>query len=469
MFHVAYAMPFVGGYLLARELGAGRAGAAVAGVAFAYAPWRLEHDSHLNILSSGGIPLALFLGLRGYRQQRPGLVVAGWLVAAWQLTLGNNLGLQFAYLLLVLGVVVCVWAWRTRPRFPRPLVVATVVGMGAFLLVGWLYARPYLEVREEHRVVRTLEEVDFFSTSPKSFAAASSRSSVWSNATSGVREQLEHEVEQSLFPGLAILVLAIIGSFSRAYPRSLRVGLAAGTFALAVLSLGLTVDGNRLLQPYRLLYDYAPGWDGVRVPERLMTLTTLGLALLAAAGAAAIVRRAHRLPAVLVGAVLAGAVLAEGAAFDLRDPGRWVLRGPFSPTVPEAPFVMGDLPDPQLHLPAQAGEASQPQFVLWSTDGFPQIVNGLGSFGPASYTEVQRATKRFPDCESVELLRSMGVRTVVLHPELAAGTPWSRSASRSGLGLGLRRREEDGLVIWSIANAGTSPCPSRAHRAGPPL
>ena len=56
----AYALCFAGAWLLARELGAGRAGAAVAGAAFAYAPWRLEQEGHLHIISSGGIALALF-------------------------------------------------------------------------------------------------------------------------------------------------------------------------------------------------------------------------------------------------------------------------------------------------------------------------------------------------------------------------------------------------------------------------
>src|SRR3989442_815734 len=83
----ACALCFCGAWLLARELGAGRAGAAVAGAAFAYAPWRLEQDGHLHVISSGGIPLALFLFIRGYRRDRAGLVLAGWLVAAWQLSL----------------------------------------------------------------------------------------------------------------------------------------------------------------------------------------------------------------------------------------------------------------------------------------------------------------------------------------------------------------------------------------------
>src|ERR1044072_2985419 len=61
LFLLAYALAFLGPYLLVRELGLGRAAGAVAGAAYAYAPWRLEQDGHMHVVSSGGIPLALFL------------------------------------------------------------------------------------------------------------------------------------------------------------------------------------------------------------------------------------------------------------------------------------------------------------------------------------------------------------------------------------------------------------------------
>src|SRR3954451_12987338 len=76
LFLFAYALAFFGAYLLARELGAGRVGAFVASAAFAYAPWRLEQDGHLHVLSSGGIPLALALLVRGYRRASAPTVVA---------------------------------------------------------------------------------------------------------------------------------------------------------------------------------------------------------------------------------------------------------------------------------------------------------------------------------------------------------------------------------------------------------
>src|SRR5215217_6372387 len=124
MFLFAYALAFVGAYLLARELGLGPGGAAVAGAAFAFAPFRLEQDGHMQVISSGGIALALALGVRGYRLRRRGWIIAGWVVATWQLLLGFTLGLPFAYLLVALWIVAAIAWWRRgRPPINRPLVV----------------------------------------------------------------------------------------------------------------------------------------------------------------------------------------------------------------------------------------------------------------------------------------------------------------------------------------------------------
>ena len=68
------------------------------------------------MLSSGGIALALFLLVRGYRRASGRLVLAGWLVAAWQLSLGFSLGLELAYLLLALALVALAFRLATGPR-----------------------------------------------------------------------------------------------------------------------------------------------------------------------------------------------------------------------------------------------------------------------------------------------------------------------------------------------------------------
>ena len=49
MFVLAHALATFGAYALARQLGAGRIGAAVAGVSYAYAPWLLAQAGHLHV------------------------------------------------------------------------------------------------------------------------------------------------------------------------------------------------------------------------------------------------------------------------------------------------------------------------------------------------------------------------------------------------------------------------------------
>src|SRR5262249_26112941 len=170
-FLFAYALAYLGAYLLAVELGAGRLGGIVAGAAYAYAPWKLAQNGHLQVISSGGIPLALFLLVRGYRRGNGRTVLAGWLVATWQLMLGFTYGIPMTYLLLVLGgLVVGLWLRHGRPAPQRTVVKASVAGICIFAVVGVLQARPYLRVLDDHpEAKRNTADVAFLSPPPPPF------------------------------------------------------------------------------------------------------------------------------------------------------------------------------------------------------------------------------------------------------------------------------------------------------------
>jgi hypothetical protein len=458
LFLFAYALCFFGAWLLARELGAGRTGAAVAGAAFAYAPWRLEQDGHLHVISSGGIPLSLFLLVRGYRNDRPWLVLAGWLVAAWQLSLGFTLGLQLGYLLLVLGAIAIFYGVRTGRRLSRPVMTITAVGFAAFALTGVLLGRPYMQVLDQHpEAKRGAAQVAKLSPPLSSYAAAPEENLIWGKATNGVRNGLEWVPEQTLFPGVAILALAIAGLFWSAYRRSLRIGLGVAVLVLAVLSLGFDQQHSHLY-PYRLLYDLAPGWKGIRVPGRITTLTSLALALLAAGGAQLVLARlrTQRIGAAAIAVALVGVVCIEGSGFDLRPGGG--IAGPSHPKVPLPPRSRSEPPAPRLNLPVTI--AGNRRYVLWSTDGFPKILNGRGSFDPAFFGLVTDRVAGFPDRKSVRLLRRLGVRSVVLDKRLAPRTRWANTAKKPLRGLPLRRVRGRGVVIYLL-----EPRATRAERA----
>lgn len=508
LFLWAWSLCFAGAYLLARELGLGRLGGAAAGVAFAYAPYRVTEAGHLHVISSGGIAMALFLLLRGYRRSSRKLVLAGWLVSAWQVSLGFTLGLQYSYLLLVLAALVLIHWWRGArpgqapsgdtqhthgatagagasgasvapsakdargrgPLIPRHLLAVTLVGVAALGVVAVYQARPYLKVASEYPTAkRTLKEVQNYSSGPAAWLSASTENRVWGSITSFARADVHSKNECVFFPGGLILLLAILGLLGvrgSPFTRRLRIGLALGIATCSILALGFGPTGAGY--PYRLLYDYAPGWDGVRVPGRVFTLATLFYAMLAGAGAQALVRLispwAKRqaltsLPA-LLGAALVIGVVGEGAGHLGH------------PVVPQPAKAEVGLPGPLLDLPTDG--ALDRIWQYFSTDGFYKEPLGNSTFDIPALDDLRGGMNGFPDRASVEKLRYYGIRTVVLHTKIPPGLPPEQSeiipeppdplaaAAKPIAGLGITRRQVGSVVIYEIG-----PGPKALHGTDP--
>jgi hypothetical protein len=468
LFGFAYALAFAGTYLLARELGAGRWAALVAGAAFAFAPFRLEQDGHMHVISSGGIPLALALGVRGVRLGRPWPLLAGWLVATWQLSLGFTLGLPLAYLLAVLGVIAAVLWWRRgRPRIERPMLAAAAIGGLIFVGAAGLISRPYERVADEHpQARRSPATVAAYSGPAYEFLVAPDENLVWGEATAGLRDKLTNVPEKTLFPGLLTLILAIAGVGWAGYARGLRWGLAAAALAISVLALGFREQGG-LLWPYRVVYETLPGWEAIRTPGRLVTFSSLALALLAAGGAerlAGLVRRRDARLAVASCALVALVIAIEGRGLPL-DP----TDSQAQPRVPAIPPSTASVPAPQLHLPALRAEDNR-RYLLWSTDGFPDLVNGRSSTQPRLTTRLIELMDGFPDRRTVIALDRLGVASVVVHLDRIHGTPQAGIESRSVAGLPISRRRDGALLVYELRSpSASSPVIGRASAAGGPL
>jgi len=453
LFIFAWTLPLVGAYLLGRELGLRPAAAAIAGAAFCYAPFKAAEAGHLHVISSGAIPLALFLLVRGYRRSSWKIVLAGWLVATWQLSLGFTLGLPFSYTLLVIAAVVIVLWWRRgHRRLAQGVLIASLIGITCYFAMGAFEARPYLKTSHDYpSAKRAISEIKSYSASPKAFLAAPYYNRIWSKPTQSIRYSLSSQNESVLFPGLTIFVLAMIGLGASVYPKRLRWWLLGGALTFAILALGLDVLPGGY--PYRLLYDYLPGWDGVRVPGRIYTMTALGLALLAGAGAHRLIsaRRLRGAMPVLLAGVLFAAVVVEGAG---RQP---------HPVVPKAPPSTASLPQPQLYLPTIT--SSDRLFQFWSANGFPKIANGVSTFDIPSLDNLRGGMQDFPDAPGVRKLQGLGIRTVVLDPSVIDdGLPHDNgaiyeppnpdyAATKSIRGLPVRRFRLGPLIIFEIEPA----------------
>jgi hypothetical protein len=457
LFILAFALASVGAYALVRQLGAARIGAAVAAVAYAYAPWRYSQSGHLHVMSSGGIVLALAMLARGhgwslrggYRPDRvrPGWIIAGWLVAAWQITIGFGIGVVFGYVLAGCALAGA-GAWLLRRwRPPRRVVLFNLAGGTVFLAVTGLMMYPFLRVLQTYpHVQRTIADLQAFSPPVRGLFIGSPESLLWGPLHATAREGLRFPPEMTLLPGFTLIGLAVAGLFVSIWSVRVRILLAAGVAVTAICALGTNGPfGGRV--GYVALY-HLPGFDALRTPGRLIAWTTLLLGVLAAGCLTGLARRGdeargNRVPgrpeallrvAALVPLVL---VIAEG-----------VNKMPH-PVVPAPPAGFAQLPGPLLVMPDE--ENADQLYMLWSTSGFPTMVNGLSGYAPPRQAELRAAGDRFPAPDSVDKLRAAGVRTVVVLRHQNRDRNDDRLGQAADIeSLGITREERGGMIVYTL-------------------
>ncbi|MFF5289161.1 hypothetical protein [Paractinoplanes globisporus] len=450
LFVLTFALAFLGGYALVRQLGANRIAGAVAGAALAYAPWRYGHVGHLNILSTGGITLALAMLARGhgwsltrgYRRElvRPGWAVAGWLVAAWQVSLGFGVGLPFVYMLAAACLTAAIaWLVRGRPPLPRRLVLSDLAGGLVFTAVTAYFAYAFQHIRELYPdVLRSWDYVSAFSPVPRSLLVAPGFSLPWGTLHTAGRTALGNaDNEKALLCGFALYLLAFGGMFLSVWSVRQRLLLLAGTILGVLTALG--THGPT----YHLLYQYVPGFDGARTPGRLILWPTILLAILAAGFVTALAQAAREatLPEWSATAVrvvtipLLVLVLAEGMP-DLAHVNE-----------PVEPAAMARATAPLMVLPSDDGFDST--VMLWSTAGFPTMVNGVASYNTPDRQAVRDVMQTFPSPGSLDLLRRHGIRSVVVVRDRVAGTPFEAALGVQTM-PGVTRYEIGADVLFSI-------------------
>ena len=485
VFLATFALSGLGMFLLAREL-TGRADAAfVAGLAFAFAPYRVASLPHVQVLSSAWMPFALYGFRRYFDTGRVRALVGG--ASAWLL---QNLSSGY-YLVFFAPIVIGYLAWELVARRLDPPVarrVARNIGLAcaAVALATMPFVLPYLELRRLGFEPRPLAEVIRFSADTFAYFTADPNTRVW-----GSIAQAWPRAEGALFPGVTIVVLALVSvapalallplaivllplyavrvplirmasvsrtlvvaaiasavlvARSRSQRRAVVSWLAspAGFFALlvvfaAAMSFGPEVHARgRLVAdgvPYAIAYRFVPGFDGVRVPARFGMVVAFGLAELAA-----LVIRTR--PAAIVAGAL---VLIESCAVPIPiNQNDTTYRHPHLAALPGRVTLddRGDLDAFLARLPPSAAIAELPlgepafdvRYMFASTRHWRRLVNGYSGGAPAEYLQLDRdledALSR-PD-RAWQALVGTGATHVVVHEAYfadgrgAALTAWLR-------------------------------------------
>ena len=171
--------------------------------------------------------------------------------------------------------------------------------------------------------------------------------------------------------------------------------------------------------PYLLLYQWVPGFDGLRVPARFIVMLHLAVSVLSGFGLARLFKRIRSsAPRVLLGIAIALLVLVEYASFPVNMPsvptGRdfpqvytWLSRQP------------GDFALLELPLPAAPDEVwREAAYVYFSTYHWKKLVNGYSGFFPPGFNRLyQEDLRGFPSEATLKRIHLLGIRYLIVHSD----------------------------------------------------
>jgi hypothetical protein len=317
-------------YLLVYRLTRSAPGAFIAGLAFAFAPFRISHLPHIQMLASLWAPLAL-LGLHAFLEsgRKRWLVLYG---AAWLVqSTANNYALVFFSLLIgfwVLWFVVAQRRWRELGLIALTTIVA------ALPLVPILAT--YVTVHDRHGFVRGIEEIRAFSADVAAVLCAPPALTFWGWVRVACR------AEGELFPGVGLVALnlaalvGVIGSWHslRARPSSTAI-VVVRRLLLAVAVLYAVVIASVLIGgPWRIEWGWVRASAGsIHKPVRVLLFALLA-ALVLSPGARAAARRSaltgfYLLAALLTWLMALGPTITlMGEPVGINGPFAWLLDVP---------------------------------------------------------------------------------------------------------------------------------------------
>jgi hypothetical protein len=463
----SYLLAGVGMYLLARSLWGRRDAAFLAALAFAFAPHRLMHISHLQVLFSGWMPIGLW-GLHRYLQTGSRRALGVFAGAYALLALSNG---YFLYFFAVPVAVVAagglmraaiVARGPLRIRVPWRDLASLAAAAAAVGMAIAPAALAYLRVRQAYGFRRSFGEMAMFSATWSDYVRIPPGLRAWS------RVLTVGEAERMLFPGATIVVLAALalagcrratGAHPALPPAGWRwnVGLYLTILALAVwLSFGPAVRG-----PYGAMLAVLPGLDGLRVPARFVAVVSLALAVLGAGGAAWWLSCLRPRAALAAAIVLGAAITIEGYGgpmwlepFRHDQPARsqlngWIRSGPAGGVL-ELPVAGPEFEPFTLRYQYNALLHRRPVVNGYSGYGY-----GLQDFlgGPGSPVNEPDALPGL-----IEGLRAIGVRYLVLNQPTYGGRPelgWpdpKRLAELVDGAAGTEGRRINSMVAWRLGD-----------------
>jgi len=423
-----------GAYLLARRLHLGIGGAFVCGLIFAFAPPRFVRMGQLHMTAMQWMPFSLaFLHSYFERGRRRDLLAAVGFFSLQALSSGHGA----TYLTLT---IVALLAWQVA--FGAPLAwrqrLSDFGVTGAYLLAPavWVMLPYQLSKAEAGQSGGYLSDAQ---AGIESLLASPSRLHQLLHAR--FLGPFEREPDAFLFPGILVVVLAVIAVASWPARRRLRENHVAFYLLIGVISSAMFIPWP--IELWRYVY-WLPGLSFIRMPTRFIILTMLALSVLAGTGVDRITARLSKRFAAMATVVMAALLLGEywaypfaGVPFSINPPAidRWLDTQP-------KPFAIAEVPAPS---PGNLGELErhQTRSMFHATAHWQKTIHGYSSLRRPLHDRLYVELTGFPDATSLASLRAVGVTYVVVHTE-DYGARWAAVEEQIAKSGALRLEHSEG-------------------------
>jgi hypothetical protein len=438
-------------WLLVRELTGNSWAGVVAGTAFAFCFYRINHLPHITLDNTQWMPLVL---LAAYKL----LWTREW---GWAAALGGFFTLQALsghylafYTAMLLGLFVVYYGIAQRRVFSLSFLLKAGAGLAGSLVFILPIAMPYIRDQGQFEFSRSIFEAERFSNTLASFLAVFKGSPAYRALLAPFADPGPWAIERAAFPGFFVLGLALVGLIMALRRRNTVVPdggvkgplrLHAGFYGIvvllsAVLSLGPSLQPwyapsnydpeaiQRVVPlPYLLLHEWVPGFQSMRVVTRIGIVTALGMSVLAGIGALFLLRylagrvRGHAVARKLlpvVAALVAFVPVAESwsAPISMQPVGtrdavpavyRWLAQQPHT-VILEYPMTYYKHGDPSVEM------ANLYQY--YSVYHWHDTINGSTTIRPFAYSALVLETERcFPCPRSLGALKALDVEYVAVH------------------------------------------------------
>lgn len=428
---INFFLTFLVAYFYAYEICKNIGGSILAGLIFTYNPFVMAQFEHLEAITLAWIPLVLLSTEKLLKKVslRWSLVLSFFLLACL-----ISAFYYFFILVIIWPIYLFLRIYFSKLDWRKLLSWKLLIPLILVSFIGFLYLRPYIEVRNQYTVLRNLEINTLLSAQMTDFLFTSKNNYMygWMVNNPGwrlLRTQYTniHSTEHSLFPGIIVYFLGILTVFLIIKKRfgkdeKREISFFAILFLIVViLSFGPYISFSQLKIPslYLLIYKIIPFADSLRVPSRFMII---GFLMLAVILGFAWQRISKNIPFAKSFFLLIILLISLEYSHNIGQPFHENLEvKKFYSWLNEQKEVKVILEVPMFNFipgsrPSQVSLYHDTEYLFYALYHQKKLVNGFNSFIPDDVLEFgDFLTFNFPSEDHIAVFKKTGIDTIIIH------------------------------------------------------